>query len=68
MQTLRHYTVSAARVVDEHDVGVLKPDSAARLTLVTCYPFNAIVPNGPLRYVVSAVDGATPNLVYARGN
>lgn len=67
-QTLRHYTVSAASVVDEHDAGILEPDSAPRLTLVTCYPFNAIVPNGPLRYVISAVDVATESLVYARGN
>jgi len=30
-----------------------------RLTLVTCYPFDAIRPGGPLRYVVVApsVDG-----------
>jgi sortase A len=25
------------------------------LTLVTCYPFDAIVPGGPLRYAVTAV-------------
>jgi sortase (surface protein transpeptidase) len=25
-----------------------------RLTLVTCYPFDAIEPGGPLRYVVTA--------------
>jgi sortase (surface protein transpeptidase) len=24
------------------------------LTLVTCYPFDAAVPGGPMRYVVSA--------------
>lgn len=48
------YAVSDARVVDEYDREVLQPDVAPRLTLVTCYPFDAIVPNGPLRYVVSA--------------
>jgi sortase (surface protein transpeptidase) len=26
-----------------------------RLTLATCYPFRAINPRGPLRYVVTAV-------------
>ena len=26
-----------------------------RLTLVTCYPFDARVPGGPLRYVVVAI-------------
>jgi sortase A len=24
------------------------------LTLVTCYPFDALVPGGPLRYIVTA--------------
>ncbi len=31
------------------------PETAERrLTLVTCYPFDAIVPGGPLRYLVFA--------------
>lgn len=25
-----------------------------RLTLITCYPFNALIPNGPLRFLVEA--------------
>jgi hypothetical protein len=29
-------------------------DDAPRLTLVTCYPFDAIQPGGPLRFVVTA--------------
>ena len=28
---------------------------APMLTLVTCYPFDAVVPGGPLRYVVTAL-------------
>ena len=49
------YAVSGARIVDEYDRDVLEQDAvAARLTLVTCWPFDAVVPNGPLRYVVSA--------------
>jgi sortase A len=39
------------------------PEFAGRmLTLVTCYPFDAIVPGGPLRYLVFAqADGAGVN-------
>lgn len=48
------YAVSEARIVDEYDREVLEQDVAPRLTLVTCWPFDAVVPNGPLRYVVSA--------------
>ncbi len=51
----RHYTVDGARVVDRRDLRALAPDAEPRLTLITCYPFDAIVPRGPLRYVVRAV-------------
>jgi sortase (surface protein transpeptidase) len=27
-----------------------------QLTLITCYPFHAITPGGPMRYVVRAVE------------
>ena len=30
-------------------------DGTAALTLVTCYPFDAVDPGGPQRYLVSAV-------------
>jgi sortase A len=45
---------------------MVEASDAPMLTLVTCYPFDAIVPGGPLRYVVTAVartvaaDGAPP--------
>ena len=50
----RRYTVEGSRVVDRADVGIAADTAAARLTLVTCYPFDAILPGGPLRYVVVA--------------
>lgn len=34
-------------------------DEAASVTFVTCYPFDAIVPGGPLRYVAIASIGST---------
>lgn len=56
---LQTYRVVARHVVYEDDVYVLDDDGDAVLTLVTCYPFDALAPGGPLRYVVRAelVDG-----------
>ena len=47
------------KIVSPQDVWVLDPTPTPSLTLVTCYPFFAIQPGGPLRYVVVAgrVDG-----------
>jgi sortase A len=50
----RRYEVAGGQVIDKRDMRVLAPEPTARLTLVTCYPFDAIVPRGPLRYVVHA--------------
>jgi sortase A len=48
------YAITGAEVVDSRYVELSTHAEDARLTLVTCYPFNAVVPGGPLRYVVSA--------------
>ncbi len=48
------YTVTEQRVVDKRDVWVTRSTDAATLTLVTCYPFDAVVAGGPQRYVVMA--------------
>jgi sortase A len=48
------YRVREMRVVDKHDVDVAGPSATARLTLVTCFPFDAVRPGTPLRYVVVA--------------
>jgi sortase A len=52
-RTLR-YVVIGARVVDRRDTDVTADRGDTRLTLVTCYPFDAVRPGGPLRYVVAA--------------
>ena len=51
----RRYLVGETRVVDRSDVRWLAPTEDDRLTLVTCYPFRALRPGGPLRYVVTAI-------------
>lgn len=48
------YVVSGIEVVRNKDVRVLLDTGDDRLTLVTCYPFDSVVPGGSLRYVVVA--------------
>lgn len=47
------YRVTATRIVAPSEVGVLAPTPEARLTLVTCYPFN-VLGRAPKRYIVEA--------------
>ncbi|HUF78377.1 MAG TPA: class GN sortase [Thermoanaerobaculia bacterium] len=55
---VHRYRVAAGRVVHESETWVLDPPAApgaARvLTLITCHPFDAVVPGGAMRYVVAA--------------
>ena len=48
------YEVNATRIVAKDDVSVIAPDARTRLTLITCYPFDSVIPGGPLRYVIVA--------------
>ena len=49
------YRVSDMRVVDvDHDPFLSMRSEGSALMLVTCYPFDALLPGGPLRYVVTA--------------
>ena len=49
------YRVRWSDVLDRREVWVAKQEGPARLTLVTCYPFDALRAGGPLRYVVVAL-------------
>lgn len=49
------YRIADARVVDKRATGVLAQDGPDRLTLVTCWPFDALRAGGPERYVVTAL-------------
>ena len=51
---LYEYQVEQAVVADARDGQIQAPLPARGLLLVTCYPFDAVVPGGPLRYVVIA--------------
>jgi sortase A len=48
------YEVIGRNVVDSRKGSLLLDTDDAVLTLVTCYPFDAVDPGGPLRYVVTA--------------
>lgn len=52
--TWHDYAVTDTLVVHAHNVEILWDAGDSRLTLVTCFPFDALVPGGPLRYVVRA--------------
>jgi sortase A len=48
------YRVLEHRIVNKNDTSLLEPSRGRILTLITCFPFDAIRPGGPLRYVVIA--------------
>lgn len=50
---IRVYRVDAATIADARHPWAA-PEDADRLVLVTCYPFDALIPGGPLRYLVHA--------------
>jgi sortase A len=55
-----HYRVREMRVAEARQLRLPRLPPAPTLTLVTCYPFDAVEPGGPLRYVVIATaDGGT---------
>jgi sortase A len=50
----RRYRTVGSQVIDGRKARIAVDTEDAYLTLVTCYPFDAVVPGGPLRYVVTA--------------
>ena len=53
------YLVSESRIVDSRSGTIPLDHRQTSLVLITCYPFDAIVPGGPLRYVVVAEEKTT---------
>ena len=48
------YLVSGSEIMDYRRARLAPSDGRTVLSLVTCYPFDAVRPGGPLRYVVAA--------------
>jgi sortase A len=51
---IKRFVVTEVRVVDSRQSRILLDADVPQLTLVTCYPFDAVSPGGPLRWVVTA--------------
>lgn len=51
----REYRVSWQEVVDSRRQRLVIDENIERLTLLTCYPFDAPVAGGPMRWVVTAL-------------
>jgi sortase A len=49
-----HYRITEVKIINETETGYLADTDDKTLTLITCYPFAAIAPGGPLRYLVIA--------------
>jgi sortase A len=49
-----HYRVTERRVMDSRRDAIPMEHDKQELVLVTCFPFNAIKPGGPMRYMVRA--------------
>ncbi len=63
--TWRGYRVDTIDVVDTRGQALPQLAGEERLLLVTCYPFNSLRPNGPLRFVVAALpEDGPPARVY----
>jgi len=52
--SVRHYRVAGTRIANAEQESLSPVAGDERLLLVTCYPFDAVSPGGPLRYVVEA--------------
>ncbi len=48
------YEIKKIMIVHENDSSPLQQSDAKTLTLITCYPFKAMITGGPLRYVIVA--------------
>lgn len=52
----RRYRVVETRVMDASNISLAELPQASTLTLITCYPFDALLPGGPLRFVLTALE------------
>lgn len=52
---VKHFQVNRLEVIDSRRFDLVLEPGVRRLSLVTCYPFDAVSAGGPLRYVVTAL-------------
>ena len=63
---VQNYIVRHAEIIDSRHAGLSINDETDTLALVTCYPFDSLSFNGPLRYIVYAEAVDTPNAAITR--
>ncbi len=56
-----HYVVTALRIVDSRVERLALDADTESLRLITCYPFEALRPGGPLRFEITARPGSPPS-------
>jgi sortase A len=57
---VHRYRVIETRIIDSRTDRLILETEQSMVTLVTCYPFDALVPGGPLRYLVTAIEAGAP--------
>ena len=48
------YVVNDIKIIDSDQQDITVYDNQAEIKLITCYPFDALIAGGPLRYIVTA--------------
>lgn len=56
----RRFRIIDSRIMHKDDLRTPAVKDLSYVLLITCYPFDAIIPGGPMRYVVLAVEMARP--------
>lgn len=57
----QHFQISRQQVINSQQHPLHIPRDDQQLILITCYPFGALTPGGPLRYVVTATSTPASN-------
>ncbi|WP_290519002.1 class GN sortase [Alcanivorax sp.] len=57
----QHFKISRQQVINSQQHPLHIPRDDQQLILITCYPFGALTPGGPLRYVVTATSTPISN-------
>ncbi|MES9834632.1 MAG: class GN sortase [Candidatus Thiodiazotropha sp. LLP2] len=61
------FRVAESQIVDQQQGWHISLEGPQELLLVTCYPFDAVMPGGPMRYIVRAektVESGGPHIPY----
>ena len=64
----QHFQISRQQVINSQQHPLHIPRDDQQLILITCYPFGALTPGGPLRYVVTATSASTSNAANNRAD